>query len=91
MFVDVPDSKIKGGMVNKINELGPGNISKHSSDPQVRNVLDIAPGSLSNRSGFAGSIGSDSRINRVIGPKNSDPAYHVEIAKTANNNARRKK
>ena len=69
------------------------NVSKHSSDPNVLNTLDIAPSSLSNGAAFENSLRSDTRITgrtggRVLGPRNSDPAYHVQIAQTANRNTK---
>jgi len=73
-----PNSEIKSAMTDKINEVGPGKVSKHSSDPNTYNVIDISPRSLTNGSAFGNSVKNDSNIKKVITPP-TDPAYHLEI------------
>ena len=76
----ISNSDIKSFMENKINLLGPGNVSKHSSNPNTYNVLDIAPSSVKNSSGFINTLKRDTnKIQKVITPKQFDPAIHIEI------------
>ena len=57
-----------------------GNVSKHSSNPKTNNVLDIAPSSVKNSNGFINTLKRDkNKIQRVITPRESDPAIHIEI------------
>ena len=65
-------------MTNKINEIGPGKVSKHSSDPKKYNVIDLSPRSIENLSGLIKSFMKDKRIKKVIRPGN-DPGLHIEI------------
>ena len=67
---------IKSAMVDKINSIGPGNVSAHSNIPTVRNVFDIAPSSVSNVKGFQKAIRG--KVSKLI-PYPKDPAIHVEI------------
>ena len=76
----ISNNDIKSFMENKINEVGPGNVSKHSSNPKTNNVLDIAPSSVKNSNGFINTLKRDkNKIQRVITPRESDPAIHIEI------------
>lgn len=72
------DQQIIGLMVDKINELGPGNVSKHIADPQKLNVIDIAPSSITNKSAFVQAVNADKRVSKFLTPP-ADPAYHLEI------------
>jgi RHS repeat-associated protein len=74
-------------MTDKINELGPRNVSAHSSDPNVYNVIDIDR-NLDNQSGFKSELKDKSRnfsggenapINKYIPPGGSEKANHIEI------------
>jgi len=66
-------------MLAKINELGPSNVSKHIADPSVMNVVDIDPGSISNKTSFENSIMKKSmRVHRYFLP-DVDPVYHLEF------------
>ena len=76
--VEFSDTAIKSMMTNKINELGPGNVSKHSSNPNVLNVIDISPRSVKNLSSLTKSFQNDSNVSKVI-PVGNDPALHIEI------------
>ncbi|MCG8307379.1 MAG: DUF6443 domain-containing protein, partial [Cytophagales bacterium] len=58
-------SSVKSAMTSKINELGPGKVSKHSSNPKVYNVFDIAPSSVSNVKSFQSTLQKDKRVSRV--------------------------
>ena len=71
--------RIKLDMETKIRDLGPTNVSRHTADPRVLNVVDIAPSSLKDRRAFEVAVKSDKRVNRFITPADSDPAYHLEI------------
>jgi hypothetical protein len=76
---------IKQAMEDKINELGPGNVFKHSADSNVLTVVDIKPSSISSskRSKFVDAINNavaTGDVSRFLHPGNStDPAYHIEI------------
>ncbi len=65
-------------MTKKIEQVGPGKVSKHSSNPLIYNVLDISPGSLQHLNEFINSLKSDLRIKKIITPP-KDPAIHIEI------------
>jgi hypothetical protein len=71
-------STIKSAMENKINELGPSNVSNHCSNDPNLNVFDIEPRSLSNYGSFQKTLKADVRVRKLISyPK--DPGIHVEI------------
>ena len=71
-------------MENKINELGPGNVSHHCSDPNEVNVIDIDPKSIKNPSEFESKVREHIDI-RLLTPKDKDPAYHLEIPQPIKN------
>jgi RHS repeat-associated protein len=70
-------------MVNKINELGPGNVSKHCADPSIMNVIDISSnnGGIKNPMGFSKAAQNHSGISRVLSPYSNigEKAIHLEI------------
>jgi len=68
-------------MTDKIHKIGPGNVSKHSSDPNKLNVIDIGPSSVGNKEKFNQALLKDKRIEKVLSPftKNKDRAFHLEI------------
>ncbi len=68
-------------MENKINELGPSNVSPHLADPTRLNVVDIAPSSIppNKRAAFEQALRKDPNVSKFLGPSNNDPAFHVEI------------
>ena len=67
-------------MLAKIYELGSQSISKHCADPNILNVFDVAPSSISNRKSFHSAIGQNSHVSRYFTPYNSnDAAFHIEI------------
>jgi hypothetical protein len=74
-----PD-QIRQGITNKINQIGPGKVSKHAADPGKLNVVDIAPSSinLALRKKFEQAVSQDNRVSRFLTPP-GDPAYHLEI------------
>ncbi len=75
------ESATRTAMVNKINELGPGSISRHCSDPAKLQVVDIAPSSIQNKTKFVQALQAAleaKRISKYILPP-ADPAYHIEI------------
>jgi len=72
------DDEIKADMEDKINELGPTNVSRHTADPGEMNVLDIDPNSVSNRAAFEQAVSEDDRVSTFLMPPR-DPAYHLEI------------
>ncbi len=68
-------------MVDRINEVGPSNVSRHLADPAVRNIIDISPRSIpeDQREAFMEAIRNHPDVTRFLGPADGDPAYHVEI------------
>lgn len=77
---------ILGAMENKINALGPGNVSRHCADPTTLNVIDIAPSSIASSQDFLDALGrarDAELISRFFSPANGDPAFHVEIPQPA--------
>jgi RHS repeat-associated protein len=85
MIVEVPvngSAKIRQMMTDKINEVGPSNVSNHTvNDPSTINVFDIRPSSISSPAGFHNSLSGDSRVKRVLSKVNkpAEKAIHVEI------------
>jgi hypothetical protein len=75
------NAEIEGAMRQEIERQGPGNVSRHSGDPAVRNVVDIDPRSLGGRvEDFIDAAKSDSRVDgrRILRPP-KDPGIHLEI------------
>ena len=73
---------IETAMVDKINELGPFNVSHHIADPNSGiQTVDLAPSSIaaSARAKFQSFAQSDSRVAEFFGPRKGDKAFHVEI------------
>ncbi|MFP2903855.1 hypothetical protein ACLESD_02040 [Pyxidicoccus sp. 3LFB2] len=68
-------------MVDRINEVGPSNVSRHLADPAVRNIIDISPRSIPEelREAFQEAVRNHPDVERFLGPADGDPAYHVEI------------
>lgn len=87
---------IKQLMENKIVQLSPQRVSNHTSDPQVLNVIDIAPNSIrpNNKKQvledvLLDNVGSGELLSKFLGPRRdlgNDPAYHLEIPQTGNAN-----
>jgi len=71
--------QIISAMTAKINEVGPGNVSKHLADPSKINTIDIDPATIADREAFEKAAGADSRVSKVLKPSDNDPAYHLEI------------
>ena len=72
------DAQIMADMERKIIELGPPNVSRHTADPNVLAVIDIAPSSVTDKAAFERAVKADSRVSLFLQPP-LDPAYHVEI------------
>lgn len=73
---------ILDAMQDKINALGPGNVSRHCADPTALNVIDIAPSSIKSPQKFVAALGrarDAARVSKFFSPANGDPAFHVEI------------
>lgn len=68
-------------MEEEINLVGPSNVSKHCAGPDSPVwVIDIAPSSISNLTGFIKEAESHKRISKVLKPP-VDPAVHLEVLK----------
>lgn len=74
----LPREEIEKNMTDKINELGPSNVSKHMADSEEMNVVDISPAGIKDKKKFVEALKNDPRISKVLEPPN-DPAYHIEI------------
>ena len=70
--------QIKADMEAKIVELGPTNVSHHASDPNILNVFDVAPSSITDRPAFEKAVRADARVKKFLLPPD-DPGYHLEI------------
>jgi WXG100 family type VII secretion target len=70
--------EIIGAMEAKINEIGPGKVSRHLADPSTRNVIDIAPSQIADKAAFEAAVAADSRVATFLKPP-QDKAYHLEI------------
>lgn len=75
---NLTESEVVDLMVAKINALGPTNVSKHCSDPNVLNVIDIAPSSISDKTSFENCVNNNNSVSKFITPP-LDQAYHLEI------------
>lgn len=81
------EAQVKAAMVAKIYALGPSNVSKHLADPDLMNVIDIAPSSIANKPAFESAVQAEvtnERISKFLTPDDNDPAYHLEIPQPAN-------
>ena len=70
--------QIKADMEAKIVELGPTNVSHHASDPNILNVFDVAPSSITDRPAFERAVRAEPRVKKFLLPPD-DPGYHLEI------------
>ena len=73
--------EIKAAMLNKINEVGPNNVSHHVvGDDGKLCVFDVAPSSIpaNLQEKFMKEAKSHAKVKRFFGPP-KDPAYHLEI------------
>lgn len=67
-------------MAQKVRDLNWS--SGHLANPDKLNVIDIAPSSIENRKAFEDALSKakeNGTISKYFGPKNNDPAYHIEI------------
>lgn len=70
--------QIKYDMEVKIKEVGPTNVSRHTGDPNVLNVFDVAPSSITDKVAFEKAVKADTRVTKFLVPP-QDPGYHLEI------------
>ncbi len=70
--------QIKADMETKIKEVGPTNVSRHTGDPNVLNVFDVAPSSITDKVAFEKAVKADTRVTKFLVPP-QDPGYHLEI------------
>ena len=74
-------SVVIGLMRDKIIQVGPESVSKHTSS--FLDVFDVAPSSIANRSAFERAIRANGEVSKFIFPP-TDPAYHIEVPKGIN-------
>jgi peptidoglycan hydrolase-like protein with peptidoglycan-binding domain len=67
-------------MEAKINELGPSTVSKHTSSTHY--VVDIDPGSITNKEAFIKAINAHKAVSKLLKPP-EDPVYHIEIPRNS--------
>ncbi|OWP82742.1 hypothetical protein BWK59_14260 [Flavobacterium davisii] len=70
--------EIKAKMLEKIMGIGPSKVSKHCGDPNVLNVIDIAPSTIVNKRSFINAVSGSQEVSKFLQPP-TDPAYHLEI------------
>ncbi len=78
--------EVIAAMEAKIIELGPSRVSRHCADPAVLGVVDIDPRSITNTRLFETALRTAKKngdISEWFGPKNGDPAYHIEVPQVA--------
>lgn len=76
--------QIKKAMEDKINELGPNTVSKHTMDPSILQVFDVAPSSLSSQVNFKNALDdvllrTNSPLRKYIRPGGGEKAFHIEV------------
>jgi hypothetical protein len=69
-------------MLDKINEIGPGKVSKHISETHY--TFDVAPSSIpaEKHKAFRAAIEAHKAVSKLIAPP-TDPAFHIEIPKNS--------
>jgi Transglycosylase SLT domain len=70
--------RVRAAMEDKIMDLGPANVSRHTADPRVLTVIDVAPSSVRDKVAFERAVKADRRVKTFLLPP-TDPAYHLEI------------
>jgi len=73
-------SAAEAAMVEKINDLGPANVSNHLAQGTAICTIDVAPSSISdeNQEKFLEEAAAHPSVARLLQPPN-DRAYHLEI------------
>jgi hypothetical protein len=69
---------IQAHMTEKIVDLGPQRVSRHTADPRKLAVIDVAPSSVTDRAAFERAVNAEPRVKTFLLPP-KDPAYHLEI------------
>ena len=77
-------AQVKQLMQEKIEALGPGNVSRHCSDDPTLDVFDVAPSSIpeNKRTIFEEHIKDCPLVQKFIPPP-LDPGYHIQMRKGA--------
>ena len=63
-------------MEQKINDLGPSNVSKHLANPELLNTFDIAYGNLSDKTKFWNEMKKRTELDDILKENN---CYHIQI------------
>jgi hypothetical protein len=71
---------VVAAMTTKIQELGPGKVSKHCIIDPHKSVFDIAPSSIpvDKKEGWEIALALCTGFSKVLKPPD-DPAYHIEM------------
>jgi hypothetical protein len=66
-------------MEQEIADQGPQNVSRHTADPAVRSVVDVAAGvfNANNDDLFVGAV--QGRVTTLLDERNSNNCFHLEI------------
>jgi hypothetical protein len=70
------EDEIRQAMADKIEEVGPENVSKHIADPAKMNTFDIAQSTLHKKLDFKSESSKSNNINRIL---DENGCYHIEI------------
>jgi uncharacterized protein YgiM (DUF1202 family) len=75
------EMQIRKAMEEKIVAIGSTRVSRHCSDPEILQVVDIAPSSIQSGTAFAAALQAAKAAGKVSKfiPPPTDPAYHIEI------------
>jgi hypothetical protein len=71
-------TEIRALMTQEIVRIGATRVSRHASDPNVLNVFDVAPNSITRKAAFEKAVRADRRVSKFLKPP-ADPGYHLEI------------
>jgi RHS repeat-associated protein len=83
------DEQIKSAMTQKIENVGPSNVSKHCANSTILNVVDISPSTIKDKKAFDNALTQakkDGLISKFIKPGGGEPVYHIEIPQQNNVN-----
>jgi len=68
-------------MVDKINELGPPNVSRHSADPAVISVVDLSVTAFNAANVLVYRPAVETRVDKFLDERTSNACYHHELAR----------
>jgi hypothetical protein len=75
------EQEVKAAMLDRLNAVGPGNVSSHISQGPDVSTFDVAPSSLQSKEAierFESEVQADPRVSRYFAPP-PDKGFHLEI------------